>query len=310
MIFLAVYLEPPAGRSGTLETMPLAVALLLGAVVAVGLHICGVALNDVLDARHDRLFSPQRPIPAGRVRRTSAVVVAFVGLIAAVAGALFLGHEAILLCLLAGAGILFFNATGKHLPAAGILALALIRLINMLIPNAQLGFAWPLWMTMTHVAAATALGWRLEDKRPRLERREVIRLAIGWSLGTAMIVGYMLWRGTILAYGRPFIWIGPAIAGAIFFAVSWVVVARATRLRSAGDGRRRELGRAYMRLSILWLIVYDAAWLFCAGLIVPGLLHLMLFVSVYVILYLMGPIRQVIGETPRYRIDMTPAQAK
>src|SRR5689334_9902505 len=76
MIFLAFHIEPASGRTREMETLPLAMALALGAVVAVGLHVYGVALNDVLDARHDRLFSPQRPIPAGRVRRTIAVVVA------------------------------------------------------------------------------------------------------------------------------------------------------------------------------------------------------------------------------------------
>lgn len=305
IIFMTVYIEPPAGSNKAIESMPLALALVLGAVVAVGLHIYGVALNDVLDARHDRLFSPHRPIPAGRVRRTSAVVIAFVGLLAAILACVFLGHEAVLLAIIAAAGILFFNTTGKYLPAAGLLALALIRMLNMLIPNVHLGFAWPIWMMMTHVLAATALGYLLEDKRPRLGNREIILLALGWLLGTAAIVGYMLWRGTILAYGRPFIWIGPAIAAAIFFTVSCAVVMRSRRLRETGGdghGQRRRLGRAYMRLSILWLIVYDAAWLFCAGLIAPGVLHLMLFVSVYAILYLTGPITAVVGERPRYRL--------
>jgi len=304
-VFLAIHVEPPSGSNTIIESMPLAFALLLGAVVAVGLHVYGVSLNDVLDARHDRLFSPHRPIPAGRVHRTSAVVVAVVGLLAAILAAHFLGQAAILLCIIAAAGILFFNAMGKYLPAAGILALALIRVLNMLVPNAQLGFAWPIWMMMTHVLASAALGYLLEDKRPRLRGREVTLLALGWMLGTAAIVAFMTWRGTLLAYGRPFIWIGPAIAAALFFAVSWWVVVRSNKLRDGGDlhGERRRLGRHYMRLSILWLIVYDAAWLFCAGLIVPGLLHLLLFVSVYAILYLMGPISAAADEPPAYRIE-------
>ncbi len=308
-IFLAIYIEPPAGSSPVIEAMPLAVALLLGAVAAVGLHVYGVSLNDVLDARHDRLFSPHRPIPAGRVRRTAAVVVAVVGLLAAILAALFLGREAILLAIVAAALILFFNAMGKYLPAAGILALALIRTLSMLVPNIRLGFAWPIWMMMTHVLASSALGHVLEDKRPRLGAREIALLAIGWTIGTVVIVIYMLWRGTILAYGRPFIWIGPAIAGAIFFAVSWLVVRHSRRLHAEGGdthGERRRLGRAYMRLSILWLIVYDAAWLFSAGLIVPGVLHLMLFISVYAILYLTGPLSTAVEDRPAYRLGPQP----
>ena len=312
-VFLAVYIEPAEGRSAILEHLPLPLSLLWAAIVAIGLHIHGVAMNDALDARHDRLFSPQRPIPAGHVRRTSAVVVAIIGLLGAIVAGAFLGQEAILLTALAAGVLLFFNATGKYLPAAGILALALTRMITMLIPNAHLGFAWPLWMTMTHVAAASALGHLLEDKRPHLVRREIHRLAIGWAIGTATIVAFMLWRGTILAYGRPFIWIGPAIAGTIFFIVSWIVVVRVNRLNASPDSdplHRRHLAQSYIRLSILWLIVYDAAWLFSAGLILPGLLHLTLFVSVYVILYLMGPITFAIGEKPEYRIDPRSTEMK
>ncbi len=308
-VFLAVYVEPAEGRSVVLEQMPLGMALLWAALVALGLHVYGVSLNDVLDARHDRLFSPQRPIPAGQVRRGSAVIVAIVGLLIAMVAGAFLGHEAILLTALAAGGLLFFNATGKFLPAAGILALALIRMMTMLIPNAHMGFAWPLWMTMTHVAAASALAHLFEDKRPTLDRREILRLAIGWALGTAVIVLFMTWRGTILAYGRPFIWIGPAIAGAIFVAISarFVILARRRQAARAVDHEaHRQSARSYARLAILWLIVYDAAWLFCAGLLIPGLLHLALFGSVYAILYLNDPIRRLIGPPPRYRISIEP----
>ena len=312
-VFLAVYVEPADGRSMVLEQLPLGMALLWAALVALGLHVYGVSLNDVLDARHDRLFSPQRPIPAGHVRRSSAVIIAIIGLLIAMVAGAFLGHEAILLTVLAAGGLLFFNATGKFLPAAGILALALIRMMTMLIPNAHMGFAWPLWMTMTHVAAATALGHLLEDKRPTLDRREILRLAIGWTVGTAVIISFMAWRGTILAYGRPFIWIGPAIAGAIFIAISaaFVIAARRRQVSQTIDhDAQRHSARAYTSLAILWLIVYDAAWLFCAGLLIPGLIHLALFSSVYVILYLNGPLRRLIGLRPRYRITIEPDHQK
>jgi len=308
-VFLAIYIEPESGRTAVLSEMPLLMALLWTAIVALGLHIYGVALNDVLDARHDRLFSPQRPIPAGHLRRSSAVIIAIVGLLIAMVTGALLGHEALLLTALAAAGLLFFNATGKYLPAAGILALALIRMMTMLIPNSHMGFAWPLWMTMTHVAAATALAHLLEEKRPTLDRREILRLAVGWALGTAAIIAFMAWRGTILAYGRPFIWIGPAIAGAIFTGISAFFVIHTRKRQSItpiDHESQRRAARAYTRLAILWLIVYDAAWLFSAGLVMPGMLHLGLFSSVYFILYLTGPLRRMIGPTLRYRLYIEP----
>jgi hypothetical protein len=234
------------------------------------------------------------------MRRTSAVVVAIAGLLLAILAASFLGHDALMLCLVAGAGALFFNASGKHLPAAGIFALAMIRGLNMLLPNPFLGFAWPVWLMMTHVLASTALGYILEDKRPRLTAKEIWLLFFGWAAATGLMVAVMFDRGTILAYGRPFIWIGPAVAGAAFILISALMVRRSDQ----PNAPRRQIGRAYMRLSILWLIVYDAAWLFCAGMIAHGLLHLALFASVYVILYMLGPLSQIIAPMPAYRLDL------
>ncbi|MEX2215051.1 MAG: UbiA family prenyltransferase [Phycisphaeraceae bacterium] len=298
-VFIARNFEPLEGRSQVLMELPLLVALLLAAAVAGGLHIYGFALNDVLDARHDRLFSPHRPIPAGQVRRSSAVIVAVVGLLAAILAAAFLGQVAVLLCILAALGVLFFNATGKFLPAAGIFALAIIRALSMLIPNPPLGFIWPIWLMVTHIMATTALGHILEEKRPRLTKGEIAWLATAWAFVTAGMVVYMIWRSTILAYGRPFIWIGPAIAGGLFILISAIMVRQADE----PGAPRRVIGRQYMRLSILWLVVYDAAWLFAAGLFWPGMLHLVLFSSVYIALYVMGPLRAAMGPKPGYRLD-------
>ena len=63
------YAGVPVHEMGTFS------ALLAGGVVAVGLFAYGAALNDVLDARHDSAFSPDRPIPAGRIRIGQAIVV-------------------------------------------------------------------------------------------------------------------------------------------------------------------------------------------------------------------------------------------
>ncbi len=71
--------------------MNLAQALAAGAVVAVGLFAYGASLNDVLDVRHDTAFSPQRPIPAGRIKLGQAVVVTIGALIVAVLGGAALG---------------------------------------------------------------------------------------------------------------------------------------------------------------------------------------------------------------------------
>ena len=73
------------------HAMHLMPALLAGVVVAVGLFAYGAALNDVLDARHDSTFSPDRPIPAGRIRLGQAAVVTVGALMVAVVGGKIVG---------------------------------------------------------------------------------------------------------------------------------------------------------------------------------------------------------------------------
>ena len=68
------------------DDMPLPAALFAVAVVAIGLFAYGASLNDVLDVRHDSAFSPDRPIPAGRIRPAQAIVVTVGALIVAVLG--------------------------------------------------------------------------------------------------------------------------------------------------------------------------------------------------------------------------------
>ena len=95
------------------------------AAVAVGLLSYGASLNDVLDARHDSAFSPERPIPAGRIRYGQAIVVTVGALIVAMLGGLMLSlgnlgarepsMGAVGMTLLTATSILFYNAAGKYI---------------------------------------------------------------------------------------------------------------------------------------------------------------------------------------------------
>src|SRR5262245_39454319 len=101
--------------------MNLSWALLAGATVAIGLFAYGASLNDVLDARHDETFSPERPIPAGRIRLGQAIVVTVGALIVAMLGGIQMGIGAAAMTLMTATGILFYNAAGKFIPAIGLI---------------------------------------------------------------------------------------------------------------------------------------------------------------------------------------------
>lgn len=78
-------------------TMPLAQALICSAVTAVGLFSFAAALNDLLDAKHDRIFSPHRPIASGEIGAVQAFSVAIASLLLALVGVLSFGFGALLL---------------------------------------------------------------------------------------------------------------------------------------------------------------------------------------------------------------------
>jgi len=234
-------------------------ALLAGATVAIGLFAYGASLNDVLDARHDSTFSPERPIPAGRIRVGQAIEVTVGSLLVAMLGGVMLGLPAVGMTLLTAAGVLFYNATGKYIPAIGLTTVGLIHATHMLIPNVNLQFTLPVWMVMTHAMVIAAMVHHLEDKRPRLRRRAIIASVIGWLvwsfvlLGAPMLRGDGLWPSDANELGL----ICPIGAVICFVAVAWWKVSGVS-----GKAAAEKL----KRYGAMWQALYGAAWLLALGL--------------------------------------------
>lgn len=239
--------------------MPLSAALLAGAVVATGLFAYGASLNDVLDARHDSAFSPDRPIPAGRIKLGQAIVVTVGALIITVVAAAALGRLALWIMLLVAAAILFYNAAGRFIPAVGMVTIGLIHAAHMLIPNAQLSFTLPLWLVMTHSMGIAAAVHRLEDKRPRLGRRAIAAVLVGWLFWSAAVIALGVARGGIWPRDMP-VWgiIWPACA-----VVAFVIVAYWKASEVAGPAGAEKL----KRYGAMWQALYGAAWMMSLGLL-------------------------------------------
>jgi len=275
MIFLAVYVEPPSKCTPSLRGgLPLWLALLLGAVAAAGLHAYGTALNDLLDVRRDRVLHPRRPLPSGAMSVQHAVITAVLGLLTATLAALALGTGPVLVCLLVAVAILFYNVTGKHLPAIGIVTLGLIRTVGMFLPNPVLGFAWPIVLAMTHVIICATVVYHVGAKRPRLQPGEQWGIASGWAFWILVLVGWMGWRDGLQMNDIPRVWIGPMVA-ALLFAVASRRLLRWARKQGA-DGAVLRL--MYGSVAGAWLIVYDLTWLLSAGLWIQGFVHVGLLV--------------------------------
>lgn len=276
-IFLADRVETIESTNPMLAQMSRGWAMALAAVVAIGLGIYALAVNDMMDIRHDRAFSPERPLAAGRVGLPAAVLVAFLCLMSAIAASLFLGgRDSVLLCLLAAGATLFYNAIGKFIPAVGITTLALIWALGMAIPNPTMVYAWPVWLTFTHVMGCTLAVHVLEGKRPRLRGHDWLGVCGSWAFWTLVL---LLWMNTRAGYlgpggvGRAGLWAGPLLGvGGFLVAAFWSLQDRMRPLRL-----RRAAAADLRTLAIIWLIAFNAGWLLSAGAILPGLFMLGLF---------------------------------
>jgi 4-hydroxybenzoate polyprenyltransferase len=272
-------------------------ALPLVAIISAGLSAYGTAYNDALDARHDRTFSPDRPIPAGGINPDMAIRVALLSLLVAILGAIFLPKLSMLLCLVTAAAVLFFNMTGKFLPPVGIILFGLIWAGNMVIPNPTLGYAWPVFLTITHVIACSAVAYILEAKRPLILGPDWWGLILGWVFWALIIVGWMFWQNTLALPQHPLIWVGPAAMVGLFLLVSWLLLRR----HMNSPARRRRAGARFSQVSVAWLILYNAGWLFGAGMNGPALLMIGVFIAAMLGVWALGLLSRLSGPDPTFQ---------
>lgn len=239
--------------------MPLPLALFIGLVVASGLYAYGASLNDVLDMRHDRAFQPQRPLPAGRIQLGQAAVVTVGSLIIAILASVAFDMGAVFLTLVVAAGLLFYNATGKYIPAVGVVTLGLIHAAHMFIPNIVLEFTLPVWLVMTHAMVIAAVVHVLEDKRPRITRRTIAILLFGWLSWSAVVLGLGWMRaGALLPEAVSLLdLLYPAVA-----VVGFIIVA----LWKASEVESDAAAEKLRRYGAMWQSLYGATWLLALGL--------------------------------------------
>jgi hypothetical protein len=167
---------------------------------------------------------------------------------------MFMGQDAGIVAVITAAIILFYNATGKYIPAIGLITVGVIHAAHMFIPNHELEFTLPVWLVMTHSIVIAALVHRLEDKRPVLSIRSLSATIIGWILLSMLL----LWAGGRHGEGLwPNSSAGLAIAYPIMAAIGFGFVAwwKATGVRG------RAAAEKLKRYSAMWEGVYGAAWL-------------------------------------------------
>ena len=277
--------------------LPLWIALVCTAVVATGIFTFGASLNDLLDARHDSAFSPDRPIPSGRIKPSTVGMVIAGALIAAILAAIPLGTGALILTLIVAGGVLFYNATGKHVPAIGVIVIGMMTALHMLIPNFEMTFTLPIWLTMSHVVTITLAVHILERKRPYLSRRSYVFILSGYAIWSTaiLLVGWLQGHdaGWWPKDSSPLGVIWPILVVAGF---AWVARKKITGVSTRSGAEK------LTRYGAMWQCLYGAAWLVAVGIYDGALLLGILALLGFTGMTLIKEIGSLITAPPQYRI--------
>jgi 4-hydroxybenzoate polyprenyltransferase len=244
-------------------------ALAAMAAISIGLYGFGMSLNDIIDRRRDSRIAAHRPLPSGRIRLSTAHgICACLALLAGWGGAAYehwvhdMGSISFGLVIITCALITFYDFAGKYLVAAGLISLGLIRFLQASIAAPMLPVIWHPLLLLDHVTILSTVAYQWEQKRPSLTRRHwrtvlgglaminlVVIALFGWHVGDKTLAGLLYG----LNVNRSLIPV--AITIPAFVAIAWRV--RRTNAVAADAGQK------LMLYGLLWLIVYDSA--FVAG---------------------------------------------
>lgn len=253
-----------AGSAQLIAALPLWLALGASLAFAVGFMAFGAALNDALDAKRDRAFAPERPIPSGSIAARRAFHIAFAALVVGVVGALPFGTTALAGALVLAAIVIGYDALAKHIPAFGIVLAGLATAVSMLALTPDSPSLIPVWLAMSQTMGVGALAYLLGEKRPKLSRRAVLLGAAGWLFWSAAIFALALERnggldgGALLpSFFERRLLVLPVLA-VVLCALFGLWKLRGVRGPRAAD--------KLLRYGSLWKAIVAAGWLAAAGL--------------------------------------------
>ena len=233
---------------------------------SVGLYGFGMSLNDIIDRRRDSRVAAHRPIPSGRIRlRTAHVICAALALLGAWGAVAYAkwspphGRLSVAFLLLTAALIVFYDFAGKYLVGLGLLSLGLIRFCQASIAAPTLPVVWHPLLLLNHVTILSAVCYHWEQKRPPLTPKHWAAALGGLAVFDVGFIGMLgRHRGDGTLHDLPAqLGLDAAILPAAAAALAFVGLAFVVRRRNAN---RRDAGQKLMLYGLLWLIVYDAAF--------------------------------------------------
>jgi 4-hydroxybenzoate polyprenyltransferase len=267
--------------------------LLVVVLISVGLYGFGMSLNDIIDRRRDSQLAAHRPLPSGRIGVVAAhVICALLALLALAGGMVYsawtgdAGRMSLLLVAWTGMLITMYDLAGKYLVAPGLLTLGLIRFFHATIPAPQLPLLWHPLLLLNHVTVLSLIAYAWEEKRPPLTAAHWWGVLGGLVTLNVLSVALVYYRRTMLT-DDPWtdgLRIDLKLLIPLACVVGFALLGWSLR-RSAPNSR--EAGQALMLYGLLWLIVYDVAFVGAYVGVVPALVLLVLLPLAYASVQLM-----------------------
>jgi 4-hydroxybenzoate polyprenyltransferase len=264
------------GRDTYLDDLDMR-AMAAMAAVSIGLYGFGMSLNDIIDRRRDSRIAAHRPLPSGRIRVSTAhAICACLALLAGWGGAAYAhwvkeNHSlSLALVLITAALIVFYDIAGKYLVALGLISLGLIRFLQAAIAAPILPVIWHPLLLLDHVTILSTVAYSWEQKRPPLTRKHWYTVMGGLAGINIIVIGFFsdyYWRrdaqnfSELLKALQVDLRLVPALLTIpVFIALAY----RVRRTNPVGT----DAGQKLMLYGLLWLIVYDSA--FVAGYVSLG----------------------------------------
>jgi len=250
-------------------------------VMSLGLFGFATVANDIIDWRRDRYLSPDRPLPSGRITLQQAHLLAAALLLMGIGGGLGYaigqggGFTSILFLAWVILLIVFQSLAGKFFGAVGLLTLGIIAFFHAAIGQPRLAVIWHPLLIMNHVTVICAATYALEDRRPRLSTSHRRGIAMGLLALNLLLAGAVVlaiaWRKESFAAGFEALHADPPllypIIALVIFAVFLLALLLSLRPTPSQSPReivdiRRQTGRKVFIFGVLWLIVYDMAFIY------------------------------------------------
>jgi 4-hydroxybenzoate polyprenyltransferase len=255
--------QPDAVAESTARIASLPTALLLGAsaAFAVGFMVFGAALNDILDAKRDGAFAPDRPIPSGSLSTRRAMHMAALALVTGLVGAIPFGPASMVGAAILAVIVIAYDAFAKFVPAVGIVLAGLATAASMLALRLETTMPIPIWLAMSQTMGISLLAYILSDKRPKLSRRAVALGALGWTFWSSALFLLAAYRNDGALFPK---WFAPSALTAPILTLVACALFGLWKLRSVRGPRA---GEKLLRYATLWKALVAAGWLLAAGLV-------------------------------------------